>query len=209
MAKSHQAGRSRPRRGTARGPEGRFRIIGGQWRGRRLPVPPEPGVRPTPDRVRETLFNWLAPVIEGARCLDLYAGSGALGLEALSRGAARVVFVDRTPAVLQHLRESLGVLGSDRGEIMRMDAMSYLGGAATPFDIVFLDPPYRQDLVAPALEKLVGRGWLAPGASVYIEHEAGMEAPVPPAGWSLFRSAAAGQVRYHLARPEPSAADQP
>jgi len=207
MAKFHEAGRSRPKRGPARGPGGRFRIIGGQWRGRRLPVPPQPGVRPTPDRVRETLFNWLAPVIEGARCLDLYAGSGALGLEALSRGAAGVVFVDRAPAVLQHLRESLELLGTERGEIMRMDAMSYLGGAATPFDIVFLDPPYRQGLVAPALEKLAGRGWLAPGASVYVEHEAG--APSLPAGWSLYRSAAAGQVRYHLARPGPSAADQP
>ena len=209
MAKSHKAGRSRSKKGPAGGPEGRFRIIGGQWRGRRLPVPPEPGVRPTPDRVRETLFNWLAPVIEGARCLDLYAGTGALGLEALSRGAAGVVFVERSSVVLQHLGESLALLGSARGEVMRLDAMSYLGRAATPFDVVFLDPPYRQGLVAPALEKLADRGWLAPAASVYIEHEAGAETPALPVGWSLCRSAAAGQVRYHLARPGPSAADQP
>lgn len=209
MAKSHQAGRRRPKKGPAGVPEGRFRIIGGQWRGRRLPVPAAAGVRPTPDRVRETLFNWLAPVIEGARCLDLYAGSGALGLEALSRGAAGVVFVERTPVVLQHLRESLELLGSELGEIVRRDAMSYLGGTARPFDIVFLDPPYRQGLVAPAIEKLAGRGWLARGASIYIEHEATAKAPVLPAGWCLYRSAAAGQVRYHLARPGPPAADLP
>jgi 16S rRNA (guanine(966)-N(2))-methyltransferase RsmD len=118
------------RRRPKAGPAGRFRIIGGSWRGRRLPVPPDADVRPTPDRVRETVFNWLAPTIAGARCLDLYAGSGALGLEALSRGASRVVFVDRSPAVLRQLAASLAVLGATSGETVGMDAMSYLEGPA-------------------------------------------------------------------------------
>jgi len=194
----------------ARGdPEGRFRIIGGEWRGRRLPVPPGSDVRPTPDRVRETVFNWLAPVIAGARCLDLYAGSGALGLEALSRGAARTVFVDRAPAVLRQISASLEMLKSAGGETVCMDAMNYLDGPATPFDVVFLDPPYRQGLVAPAMTRLAERGWLAAGASVYLEHEAGIEPPPLPTGWHLFRSAKAGRVRYHLARPEHPPAEHP
>lgn len=190
-------------------PQGRFRIIGGEWRGRRLPVPADAGVRPTPDRVRETLFNWLAPVIAGARCLDLYAGSGALGLEALSRGAARVVFVDRAPAVSRHIGASLETLKSAHGETVSMDAMRYLEGPATPFDLVFLDPPYRHGLLAPALARLFERGWLSPGAGIYLEHEAEVPPPVLPPGWRLFRSAAAGQVRYHLARPDPGPAEDP
>jgi len=191
-----------PRRGGERtSPRGRFRIIGGAWRGRRFPVPDEPGVRPTPDRVRETLFNWLAPVIEGARCLDLYAGSGALGLEALSRGASRAVFVDRSPAVCAAIRAALEITGSTAGEIRRMDAGRFLEGPAEPFDVVFLDPPFRQGLVAATLARLSEGGWLAPGASVYIESEREAGPPDPPPGWVLARSATAGQVGYHLARP--------
>jgi 16S rRNA (guanine966-N2)-methyltransferase len=190
------------RRRPRAGPAGRFRIIGGSWRGRRLPVPPDADVRPTPDRVRETVFNWLAPTIAGARCLDLYAGSGALGLEALSRGASRVVFVDRSPAVLRQLAASLAVLGATSGETVGMDAMSYLEGPPAPFDVVFIDPPYRQGQVEPVMARLVARGWLAPAASVYLEHEAEAPAPALPAGWRLYRSAAAGGVRYHLARPD-------
>lgn len=197
----------RPRRRARHVPEGRFRIIGGEWRSRRIAVPEGPGVRPTPDRVRETLFNWLAPVIAGARCLDLYAGSGALGLEALSRGAARVVFVDRSLAVLRHIGATLEALGCDRGETLCTDAMTYLAGRATPFDVVFLDPPYRESLLEPAFARLVERGWLAPSSSVYLEHEASAGPPSPPPGWCLFRSAAAGQVRYHLARPDPGPAE--
>jgi 16S rRNA (guanine966-N2)-methyltransferase len=180
---------------------GRFRIIGGQWRGRRLPVPLDGDVRPTPDRVRETLFNWLAPVIEGARCLDLYAGSGALGLEALSRGAARAVFVDRSGAALRQIAASLQLLQTDRGETTCRDALSYLEGRAAQFDVVFLDPPYNRGLLGPVAARLVERGWLAAGASIYLEHEADAAPPALPAGWRLFRSAAAGRVRYHLARP--------
>jgi 16S rRNA (guanine966-N2)-methyltransferase len=190
-------------------PDGQFRIIGGAWRGRRFPVPGDADVRPTPDRVRETVFNWLAPVIEGASCLDLYAGSGALGLEALSRGAARVVFVDRSPVVLRHLAATLAKLGTTAGETVAMDAMSYLEGPVVPFDVVFLDPPYRQGLLAPVIARLVERGWLSAAASIYIEHEAEAPVPAPPPGWHLFRSAAAGRVRYHLVRPEPRQAVAP
>lgn len=203
MAKPANRSKKRPRAALA----GRFRIIGGEWRSRRIPVPEAPGVRPTPDRVRETLFNWLAPVIEGARCLDLYAGSGALGIEALSRGASRVVFVDRSPAVLRHIDATLGALGCDRGETLCTDAMRYLGGPATPCDIVFLDPPYREGLLAPALGRLIERGWVTASSSIYLEHEASVGPPLLPAGWRLFRSAAAGQVRYHLARPDPGPAE--
>lgn len=184
-------------------PPGSFRIIGGAWRRRRLPVPDVDGVRPTPDRVRETLFNWLAPVIEGARCLDLYAGSGSLGLEALSRGAAEVVFVDRSPAVLRQLGETLAQLGCDHGRTVAMDAGSYLEGPVTPFHVVFLDPPYRQGLLAPVLQRLAERGWVGPGSAIYLEHEAESPPPAVPPGWVLARSAGAGQVRYHLARFEP------
>lgn len=187
--------------GSRGGLAGRFRIIGGEWRGRRLPIPLDADVRPTPDRVRETLFNWLAPVIEGARCLDLYAGSGALGLEALSRGAARAVFVDRSAAALRQVRASLDLLQTDRGATACMNAMSYLEGRAAQFDVVFLDPPYGSGLLAPAVTRLVERGWLAPGASIYLEHEADTAPPEMPVGWCLYRSAAAGRVRYHLARP--------
>jgi 16S rRNA (guanine966-N2)-methyltransferase len=203
MAKSGKASRMRAKRGM----EGRFRIIGGEWRGRRFLVPTGSGVRPTPDRVRETIFNWLAPVIEGARCLDLYAGSGALGLEALSRGAARVTFVDDSPAVARQLAANLDILQTARGTVACMDAMRFLAGRATPFDVVFLDPPYRRGLLGNALA-LLERGWLAAGASLYLEHEAELAPPALPAGWRLFRSAAAGQVRYHLVRPGFRAVEQ-
>jgi 16S rRNA (guanine966-N2)-methyltransferase len=203
MAKSGKASRMRAKHGM----EGRFRIIGGEWRGRRFQVPSGSGVRPTPDRVRETLFNWLAPVIEGARCLDLYAGSGALGLEALSRGAARATFVDSAPEATRHIAGSLDALKSECGEVLCMDAMAFLAGRAIPFDVVFLDPPYRRGLLGPALARVFERGWLAPGGCLYVEHEEGLAAPPLPAAWQWFRSAAAGQVRYHLVRPGPRMAD--
>ena len=200
--------RNTPRRaGDRTSPRGWFRIIGGAWRGRKFPVPDEPGVRPTPDRVRETLFNWLAPVIEGARCLDLYAGSGALGLEALSRGASRAVFVDRSPAVCAAIGAALEAVRSTAGEVRRTDAGRFLDGPAEPFDVVFLDPPFRQGLVAATLARLSEWGWLAPGASVYIESEREAGLPEPPAGWIVARSATAGQVGYHLLRP-PARAEQ-
>lgn len=200
MSRARKASPARARRG----PEGRFRIIGGEWRSRRLPVPAGAEVRPTPDRVRETVFNWLAPVIEGARCLDLYAGSGALGLEALSRGAARVVFVDRAPQVCRQLRSNLDLLGCARAEVLCMDAMSCLAGRVSPYDVVFVDPPYRQGLLDPLLSRLAAQGWVVAGGRVYLEQESGGPPIRLPAGWTMMRSARAGQVSYHLALTGPA-----
>ncbi|MCK9529241.1 MAG: 16S rRNA (guanine(966)-N(2))-methyltransferase RsmD [Thiohalobacteraceae bacterium] len=189
---------------TRRGPRGasggnnRLRIIGGRWRGRRVSFPDVEGLRPSPDRVRETLFNWLMPVIEGARCLDLFSGSGAFGLEALSRGAARVVLVDRDGAAIANLREQLGTLQAEGAALHQADALTFLAGTPEPFDVVFLDPPYHKGLLAPCLARL-GEGWLAPGARVYIEAEAEMTELPMPEGWVLLRSKQAGQVGYHLA----------
>jgi 16S rRNA (guanine966-N2)-methyltransferase len=174
-----------------------LRIIGGTWRSRRLQFPDVEGLRPSTDRVRETLFNWLQPTIVGARCLDLFAGSGALGLEALSRGAARVVFVDQHPQVISALRSNLQLLGSEAGSVVKADALSYLQGDPHPFDIVFLDPPFHQQLLQPSLQ-LLQRGWLAPDALLYIENELPLGTPELPENWRLLRSKKAGQVAYHL-----------
>lgn len=183
---------------TRPGSSNQLRIIGGEWRSRRLRFPSVPGLRPSSDRGRETLFNWLQPIIAGARCLDLFAGSGALGLESLSRGAAEVVFVDTHPKVIAALKENLALLQAGAGEVVRSDALDYLQGQPRPFDIVFLDPPFRQNLLEPCLHLLDEGGWLAAGAYVYIEHERELPIPVLPEGWSLLRSKEAGQVCYHL-----------
>ena len=176
-----------------------LRIIGGEWRGRKLGFPDVEGLRPTTDRVRETLFNWLAPVIHGARCLDLFAGSGALGLEALSRGAARVQFVDSDRSAVQSLKENLALLKDDRGQVIQGDALAFLQGEPTPFDVVFLDPPFRQTLLQPCLERLCEAGWLSEGGRLYIEVEQELGEPQLPEGWELVRSKKAGQVIYALA----------
>jgi len=186
-----------PRHGAGRN---QLRIIGGEWRSRRLDFPDVEGLRPTPDRVRETLFNWLMPVIHGARCLDLFAGSGALGLEALSRGASAVVLVDRDPRVVNTLRSHLQTLKAEGASVLQQSALDYLQGTPTPFDVVFLDPPFRQGLLQPALELLASRGWLAPGARLYIEQES-EQAPLSlPEGWVLLRELKAGQVACRLVR---------
>ncbi len=177
-----------------------LRIIGGEWRGRRIRFPGVAGIRPTPDRVRETLFNWLAAVVSGSRCLDLFAGSGALGLEALSRGAARVSFVERDREAARSLRETAEKLAPDRASVAQADALAWLAGTPTPFDIVFLDPPYESNLLAASMHALDTRGWLAPGASIYIETPASQGAPALPGGWQAHRSGRTGAVGYHLAR---------
>jgi 16S rRNA (guanine966-N2)-methyltransferase len=178
---------------------GRFRIIGGRWRGRRLDFPAVGGVRPTGDRVRETLFNWLQPLIGGARCLDLYAGSGALGLEALSRGAGEVVFVDRHPALISSIDEHLGKLDTTAGRCFCLDADRFLHGPSTPFDVVFLDPPFGVTDWSQICTALWSDGWLKAGARVYMEDSAAAGKPAVPDGWALLRSARAGNVGYHLA----------
>lgn len=180
-----------------------LRIVGGAWRGRKLSFLDSAGLRPTPDRVRETLFNWLAPVVEGSRCLDLFAGSGALGFEAASRGAADVVMVERDAAVAKHLREQQQHLNAAQIQVVQADALQFLAGAARPFEIVLLDPPFGQDLLRPVLAALA-QGWLAPRAYLYMEAERGMSGEALsawlPDGFELYRSKATGQVGYHLAR---------
>jgi 16S rRNA (guanine966-N2)-methyltransferase len=180
---------------------GLVRIIGGEWRGRKLYFPQHEQLRPTPDRVRETVFNWLQFELPGRRCLDLFAGSGALGLEALSRGAAQVVFVERDPGSARAIAATLATLGCERGQVEREDAFAYLRRSPPqPFEVVFLDPPYGEDWLAPACEALEQGGWLAPDSLIYLESPAERAAPRLPAGWTLTRSKRAGDVGYHLAR---------
>lgn len=177
----------------------RLRIIGGRWRSVPITFPPIAGLRPSPDRVRETLFNWLQQSIVDARCLDLFAGSGALGIEALSRGAAEVHFVDTEAVVGRHLQQTLAHLQASGGVVHVADAMRFLDGQPQRFDIVFLDPPFASQLLEKALSKLTA-GWLAPGGFVYLECPADKALPALPPGWSMHRSKRAGQVGYHLLR---------
>lgn len=177
-----------------------LRIIGGEWRGRKIRFPPVPAIRPTPDRVRETLFNWLQGVTPGSRCLDLYAGSGALGFEALSRGAAEVVFVDVEPAVVRHLADTLRELGCDRGRVVRVDAAGFLAQPSGPFDVIFLDPPFAEPVLPEVCRRIEAGGWLKAGGRVYLECRAVAGEPELPAGWTLLKSRRAGEVGYHLAR---------
>jgi 16S rRNA (guanine966-N2)-methyltransferase len=177
----------------------KLRIIGGQWRGVPIPVPDIAEVRPTPDRVRETLFNWLQPFIVGARCLDAFAGSGALGFEALSRGARELVCVDRNRDIVRHLLATAKRLKAEGFDAVAGDAMSYLSGTPRAFDIVFLDPPYASNVLHELLPRLT-QGWLAPGALIYAEVAADSALPELPSGWSVHRSKRAGQVGYHLLR---------
>ncbi len=202
-------GKSNKARSTAAkaGQTRTLRIIGGAWRGRKIQFPPVEAIRPTPDRVRETVFNWLQQDVAGAHCLDLYAGSGALGLEALSRGAARVVFVDADQAVCWHLSRTLAQLGCDRGQVACADAARYLGGVPQPFDIVFLDPPFAGNALADTCCRLDERDWLRMGGLAYLEAPAIAGVPGLPAGWTLLRSKRAGEVGYHLARRDPSAGE--
>ena len=176
-----------------------MRIIAGAWRSRRLAFPASEGLRPTPDRVRETVFNWLAPYLPGAACLDLFAGSGAFGFEALSRAAARAVLDEKRLEVVAALRHNREQLKAELADIVHADAVEFLRGPAAAFDIVFLDPPYASGLLAPCVELLDSRGWLKPGAFIYLEAPEG-EAPPLPATWQPVRSKTAGQVGYHLAR---------
>lgn len=178
---------------------GQVRIISGRWRGRRIRLPELAGIRPTGDRIRETLFNWLAPIIAGARCLDLFAGSGALGLEALSRGAGETVFVERDEAAVRHLEGTLAQLECREATVVRADALRFLQGPARPFDIVWLDPPFG-DIDLENLCTLLEPDWLAHGARIYLEMSRHDDLPNLPAGWVVDRDKTAGQVRFVLAR---------
>ncbi|MCG6897320.1 MAG: 16S rRNA (guanine(966)-N(2))-methyltransferase RsmD [Thiocapsa sp.] len=178
--------------------KGTLRIVGGRFRGRRLPVPTEPGLRPTSDRIRETLFNWLAPVLPGARCLDAFAGSGALGFEAASRGAGQVILVESAAAVVRQLQANLQRLGAEGIEIVHGDVLRWLGGNGRPFDIVFLDPPFAQHLWSSAIARLARADWVKDGTRVYLEAPLRTGFPDLPPDWHLVRDKTAGQVRYGL-----------
>jgi len=176
-----------------------LRIIGGAWRGRRLRFPEGADIRPTPDRVRETLFNWLAPRIAGARCLDLFAGSGALGLEALSRGAAESVFVERDRDAADELQRLLREWQVENAQLLHIDADRFLAGKVRQFDVVFLDPPFAgRELLAGVAARLEAGGWLAPRALIYVECAAREGLPALPAAWRLVKSGRAGEVGDHL-----------
>lgn len=184
---------------NTRGKTNRLRIIGGQWRGRRFNFPVVNVVRPTPNRVKETLFNWLAAVTTGARCLDLFTGSGALGLEALSRGACEVIMIDSNAEVINCLQQHLEVLNAQNARLLCCDALDYLDNTGEPFDNVFLDPPYGLPLVFPCCERLEQNGWLAEQARIYFETHKGESNIELPENWHLLRSKNAGRVGYHLA----------
>ena len=175
-----------------------LRIIAGEWRGRRLRFPDVPSIRPTPDRVRETLFNWIGARVQGRHGLDLFAGSGALGLEALSRGAASVEFIEQDAAATGALERLLTEWGAPTARVRRTDALSFLAGTPRSFDLVFLDPPFDSGLLVPAAQRLEAGGWVAPHALVYIECAGRAGLPELPRDWQLLRTKRAGEVGYHL-----------
>jgi len=215
-----------------------LRIIGGQWRGRKLRFADGEGLRPTMDRVRETLFNWLQNDIAGARCLDLFTGSGALGLEALSRYAAEVVMIDKNPQAIRMIRQNLELLKVDNAQLIKIDAADYLGsllqaadgsllqtaegsllqtadGSNLPlfqrgiegvntFDIVFLDPPFNQQLVSVFCERLDKANCLSDRALIYIEIEKNTKLPQLADNWTIIKEKKAGQLAYYLVRVKPS-----
>ena len=178
---------------------GSVRIVAGSLRGSKLAVADMNGLRPTPDRVRETLFNWLAPTIAGARCLDLYAGTGALGIEALSRGAGECVFVERDRTLCRLLDENLARLKVSDARVVNDEAASFLANAGPAFDLVFLDPPFDANLWTAAALRLEQGGWLRHGAMVYVEAPIGATIALP-ANWQAHRQSHAGAVSYTLYR---------
>lgn len=179
-----------------------MRIIGGRWRGRRLLVPEAASLRPTSDRVRETLFNWLTPFIEGAACVDLFAGSGALGFEAASRGAARVVMVEKNAPLVSSLHRTVEILGAESIHIVHADALEWLAGAASPYSIVFLDPPFQEDLLPACCARLISQQWLADNALVYVESRKNPPHSGWLSDWRIWRQGSAGGVAYYLLQPQ-------
>ncbi|OEE77589.1 16S rRNA (guanine(966)-N(2))-methyltransferase RsmD [Vibrio ordalii] len=177
---------------------GFVRIISGLWRGRKLPVHDAQGLRPTTDRVKETLFNWLAQEIPGAHCLDLFAGSGSLGFEAASRQAESVTLIELNPTAFKQLEHNIGALNATNLRAINSDALAFLKQQGTPHHVVFIDPPFRQGLLSEAVSLLEQNGWLADEALIYIETEKELALEGIPANWRLHREKNAGQVSYRL-----------
>ncbi len=174
-----------------------LRIIGGQWRGRKLSFQAAKGLRPTANRVRETLFNWLSPMIRGAHCLDAFCGSGALGLEALSRGAAHVTFADNQHVTIQQLKLNLDTLAAENYTLIQDDVLTCTPNTG-PFNLVFLDPPFKQQLLEKALHRLEEKHLLKPNALIYCEAEYALAIPKLDSRWTWYRQKKAGQVYYGL-----------
>ncbi|MBJ7556064.1 16S rRNA (guanine(966)-N(2))-methyltransferase RsmD [Marinomonas spartinae] len=176
----------------------KLRIIAGEWRSRQLPIPDIEGLRPTPDRVRETLFNWINHFVPGAQCADLFCGSGALGLEALSRGAKSALFVDNSKVVTRQMQINLDTLKAQNATVIQQNTKDFLMAATPiPMDLIFLDPPFRKDWMS-QIVPLLDRGWLADHAMVYIEMEKEAMLPSLPEHWTLLKEKAAGQLVYRL-----------
>lgn len=184
--------------GKRGGKSNQVRIIGGEHRGRKLSFPDIPGLRPTGDRIRETLFNWLQPRLPGASCLDLFAGSGALGLEAASRGAGRVLMLDRSPLVVAQLQQNISLLRLEQTQVQQADALVWLEGKPQSFDILFLDPPFADNLLQELCQKLEDGPWLKPDALIYLEMDAAAGRPLLPAAWQIIKEKRGGQVEYLL-----------
>ena len=199
----------RPQKSSSQ--QNRLRIIGGQWRGRKLDFPDAEGLRPTPDRVRETLFNWLQGFVVDAHCLDLFAGSGALGFEALSRGAARAILVDNNASVIQQLEKNLRSLKCEAGVVSPLSSTQFLqrGPGGAHYELVFLDPPFGKGLIQSSIDLLEKNHWLTSGAHVYLEMESTLPVPELPENWQLIREQTAGNVRYGLIRIESHAGTPP
>lgn len=183
--------------------KGEVRIIGGQWRGRKLHFPATPGLRPTPNRIRETLFNWLAPHLADAHCLDLFAGSGALGFEALSRHAKSVTFIEQSKLLVSYLKNQLKQLHAENQAQVYQAQFPFLSQSLfklnpTLFNIVFLDPPFQQNLLGLACAWLVSEGLLAPDSLIYLEAEASLKNLILPENWEIQHFKTAGQVHYAL-----------
>ncbi len=185
---------------TQKNKHGQLRIIGGHWRGRKLSFPAIEGLRPTSDRVRETLFNWLQLDIPGKRCLDLFAGSGALGLEALSRGATEVVMVEQNRNAVQQIRQHLKNLDCQSGHVENNNVFKYLQSTAKSFDVVFIDPPYQLGCLTECCQLLEKNDWLKDQAFIYLEDASKKPPPELPDNWQLKRSKKAGEIAYHLAQ---------
>ena len=178
---------------------GKLRIVSGSLRGSRIDVLDQEGLRPTSDRVRETLFNWLAPMVGGARCLDLFAGTGALGIEAISRGAAECIFVERDRGLARQIEATLDRLKVDNASVVNADALTWLAQGQQVFDLVFLDPPFSGGLWNEATARLEACGWLAEDAWIHVESPSGMAIALPE-NWRLHREATAGAVHFALYR---------
>lgn len=187
---------------TSSNARGFVRIISGLWRGRKLPVHDAQGLRPTTDRVKETLFNWIAQDVARAQCLDLFAGSGGLGFECASRQAASVTLIEKNPQAFAQIQTNIQTLKASNMTARQQDALVFLETAGTPFDLVFIDPPFHQGMLEQTIQKLEQNNWLAADAKIYIETEKDLTLPSMPVSWSLLKEKTAGQVCYRLYQKE-------